>query len=85
MAVAKLMTNILPEFYNFLEKEGSRLNKTKREIIEEALQLYIKNRKKKLIEKHYKAMFEDIVYLEELRTDAESGMEYFLEDTAHAD
>ena len=41
MAFMKLMTNILPAYYTFLEKEAKRHHKSKRQIIEEAIALYM--------------------------------------------
>lgn len=80
MASAQLMTNILPSYYQFLEKESKRSHKTKREIIESALKLYIKEKKKESIEKAYQAMAEDEEYLSEMNETAELGISYFLID-----
>ncbi len=85
MATAKLMTNLLPAYYSFLQKEQKDSGKTKREIIEEALALYMRAKKKREIENAYKAMAEDKEYLEEMREMAEMGMEYYLIDIDNAD
>jgi CRISPR/Cas system-associated protein Csm6 len=83
-ATAKLMTNILPQYYVFLEEESERAKKTKREIIEEALALYKREEKKKEIINAYKKMADDKEYLEEMHEMAEMGMEYFLTDIDNA-
>ena len=77
----KLMTNILPSYYSFIEKEAKRSHKSKREVVEKAIALYIKEMKKKQILSQYKAMGKDEEYRNELTEDAELGIEYFLTET----
>ncbi len=80
MASMKLMTNILPSYYSFIDKEAKRQHRTKRDIIEEAIGMYMRQRKKEEIVKSYEAMSKDSEYLDEMTRLAEEGMEYFLTD-----
>ena len=80
MQLAKLMTNITPQYYSFIEKEAERSNRSKREIIEEAIGFYIKELKKKRVMAQYKALSDDQEYQNELVENAELGMEYYLSE-----
>ena len=84
MAYAKLMTHLLPQNYNFLHQESRRQKRTIRDILEEAIALYRKEKKKELIRRAYVAMAEDKEYLQESLSLAEEGMAYFLKDLEHA-
>lgn len=85
MALAKLMTNLMPQYYDFLKKEAKRRGKTMREILEEAIRLYKREKKKEEIRKGYDGMENDKEYLEEMRAMAEMGMEYYLKDLEKAE
>lgn len=85
MQPAKLMTNILPQYYAFIENEAQESNRSKREIIEEAIQLYMRESKKRKIMAQYAGMAQDEEYKNELLEGANLGMEYFLSDLEHAD
>ena len=67
MSYTKLMTNIFTPYYSFINKEAKRQNKTKRDIIEDAIKSYMHERKKEQIKKSYKAMSEDTEYLNETK------------------
>ena len=82
--VAKLMTNIRPSYYAFLEKEVKRSHKTKRQLIEEALDLYMRELKRQAIIEAYKGMEHDEEYKKESVEMAEWGMRYFLKDIDNA-
>ena len=75
------MTNILPQYYDFLEQESSRSKKSKRDIIEEALSLYIRELKKQSVMNQYKKLAGDVDYQSELNESAELGIEYYLSET----
>ena len=85
MAPAKLMTNIRPAYYSFLEREAKRSRKTKRELIEEALDLYMRELKRQEIIRGYEGLEQDHEYLKEMKEMAELGMEYYLTDIDNAD
>ncbi len=85
MPVAKLMTNLQPAYYSFLEKETKRSHKTKRQLIEEALDLYIRELKRQAIIKGYEGLEHDYEYHKEMKEMAELGMEYYLTDIDNAD
>ena len=80
MRLAKLMTNILPFYSIFLEEEARETRRTKREIIEAAIAMYIKEKKKRAIINAYRKMSKDKGYLLESVSTAEIGMDYFLTD-----
>ena len=80
MTTAKLMTNILAPYYSFIEKEAKRSKRSKREVIEEAIALYIKEVKRQKIMEEYKSMEKDEDYLNEMVESAEIGMDYYLND-----
>jgi hypothetical protein len=84
MANAKLMTNILPRYYDFIDRVSRQQGKTKREIIEAALALYMRELRKQKISQAYDAMEKDKEYLNEMREMAELGMEYYLTDIDNA-
>ena len=62
----KLMTNIDSYFYMFLDNESKEKKITKREVLENIILDYIKNRKIKKIENAYLKMWEDNEYLDEM-------------------
>ena len=74
MNTARLMTTILPMYYHFLEKESKRLKTTKRMILEQSIELYIKEQKRLQMKKEYERMSQDSTYLQEQTTMAELGM-----------
>ncbi|MFH0820287.1 MAG: hypothetical protein V1908_00785 [Candidatus Peregrinibacteria bacterium] len=84
MPTAKLMTNIRPSYYAFLEREVERSHKTKRQLIKEALDLYMRELKRQAIIEGYKGMEHDEEYKKEMRETAEWGMQYFLTDIDNA-
>lgn len=84
MAPVKLMTNILPAYYSFIEQVAKSENKTKREVIEEAMEFYIREKKRQKIRQAYKAMENDEEYLKEQVETAEWGMAYYLQDIDNA-
>ena len=80
MQTAKLMTNILPQLYTFIEQEAKSSKRSKREIIEEAIFFYIKEKQKKDLFKAYEAMANDTEYKQEMQDLSEVGMDYYLND-----
>jgi hypothetical protein len=80
MAFAKLMTNLLPQYYQFLQGEAKRQKRTMRQIVEEALALYRREKKKEFIREGYRRMGQDKEYLAENLAMAEEGMSYYLKD-----
>ena len=62
----KLMTNIDSYFYMFLDNESKEKKITKREVLENIISDYIKNRKIKKLENAYLKMWEDNEYLDEM-------------------
>lgn len=84
MAPVKLMTNILPAYYAFIEAEAKREKKTKRQVIEEAIQFYMREKKRQHLRKAYEAMANDEEYLKEQVEIAEWGMQYYLTDIDNA-
>lgn len=80
MAVAKLMTNLLPQYFSFLHEEAKRQKKTMRQVLEEALALYRREKKKALIRAQYEKMGQDEEYQKEMSEMAEEGMSYYLQD-----
>lgn len=80
MVPAKLMTNIAPNYYAFIEKEAKQQNRSKRDIIEEAIKLYMKKKWRDEVFESYKGMENDEEYKKEMVELAEEGMEYFLKD-----
>ena len=80
MKPAKLMTNILPSYYAFIEKEAKKHNKAKRDILEEAIRFYMKEKLKEELTASYQQMAKDQEYLDEMTKTAEIGMDYFLRD-----
>ncbi len=85
MNPVKLMTNIKPDYYAFIEREAKKQSKTKRAILEEAIKIYMREIKKEKMIAAYKKMAEDKGYLEEQKEMAEWGMDYFLIDIDNAD
>jgi hypothetical protein len=77
MQTAKLMTNILFSYYTFIDTTAKKEGKTKRQILEEAIKLYITEKKKKEIEEAYKRMAEDKEELQLQKELAAEGMEDF--------
>ena len=80
MTAAKLMTNLLPSYYDFIEKEARQKKKSKRQIIETAIALYMRESEKQRLLSAYKSMGEDKEYQKEMKEDAELGMGYYLND-----
>lgn len=68
------MTNINEECNAFITKRAKELGKTKRYVIEEALESLALQLEKMEIEESFRKMGEDKEYLEELRQSAESDM-----------
>lgn len=85
MAAVKFMTNLLPQYYNFLKAEAKRRKKTMREILEEAISIYRREIKKEKIRQDCARMSKDKEYLDEMVQMAEEGMEYYLKDIDKAD
>lgn len=61
-SVAKLMTNIEFFYFEFLENESKEKRVSKRKIIENAFDIYIKDKMKK----QYEQMWKDEEYMEEM-------------------
>lgn len=74
------MTNLLPDLYAFIKHEAKVQKKTMREILEEAISVYKREKKKEWIIKGYEGMENDQEYHKEMKKTAEMGMEYFLQD-----
>jgi len=70
-AVAKIMTNINPKYYEFLESYSKKNKVTKKQIIEAALDKYIKFLKEEKIKKEYELMAEDKEYLDEMQDNSQ--------------
>jgi len=80
MPLAKLMTNILPRYYQFIEMWAKETKRSKRAIVEEALQVYMREIKREKILKQYQAMQNDEAYQKEMVEMANLGMDYYLKD-----
>jgi len=80
MPAVKLMTNLLPDLYAYVKEEARAQKKSMRAIIEEAILVYRKEKKKARIIKDCERLAEDKEYLEEMVETAELGMEYYLQD-----
>lgn len=78
--MSTLMTNLLPIYSNFLKDQSKRTKKTKRQILEEAIALYMKEIKRRALMAQYQKMGQDEDYQNELVEGAEIGMDYFLMD-----
>lgn len=74
MALSKLMTNLMPEYYAFVRAEAKAEKKTIRQILEDAIRLYQKEKRKKRIIQDCERLANDTEYLEEMRKSAEMGM-----------
>lgn len=85
MQTAKLMTNIMPQLYSFIEKEAKRSKRSKREVVEEAVELLMKKILKDHIMEQYASIENDIEYQNEMREMAEMGMGTYLEELDNAD
>lgn len=85
MQSAKLMTNILPQYYSFIENEAKRSKRSKREIIEEAISIYMKELKRRKVMSQYEAMTGDEEYQNELVETANLGIEYYLSELENGD
>ncbi|MCF7836395.1 hypothetical protein K9N08_01360 [Candidatus Gracilibacteria bacterium] len=59
MNTSRLTTNLDPSLISFITKQASALNKTKREILEQAISFYKKEIKSRKISQGYKQMGED--------------------------
>ena len=70
-AVAKVMTNINPRYYEFLEFYSKKNKVTKKQIIEAALDKYIKFLKEEKIKKEYESMGRDKKYLDEMQNNSQ--------------
>jgi len=70
------MTTLLPQYYSFLKAEAKRRKRTMREILEEALVLYRKEKRMECIRLDCLKMAGDHEYLQEMADMAEMGMEY---------
>jgi len=79
MMTSRLMTTINTEYYNFIEKESQNLSITKRTILEKALELYIKEKKRKDLASAYAVMESDTEYRREQQEMAEEGMDLYLD------
>jgi hypothetical protein len=84
MSTAKLMTNILPDYYNFIEKEAKRSQRSKREVVEEAVSLLMKQQAREGLMAQYAEMADDKEYQKEMSEMAEIGMETYLNDLENA-
>lgn len=80
MQLAKLMTNILPFYYSFIEKQAKKEKSSKRDIIEKAIVLYMKEEQKKAVWNQYEKMSADKDYQKEMGNMANMGMSYYLKD-----
>lgn len=69
----KLMTNIGDKYYEFLNKESEKKNKTKRRILEEALDSYKREMRRDAIRAGYKNAYDE-EYKKECLEFAEMGM-----------
>ncbi len=83
--VAKLMTNLLPEYFHFLKTESKRQRKTMRQILEEAIAIYKREKKKAYLIAGYEKMAQDKEFLAENLAMAEEGMSYYLSDLENAE
>lgn len=80
MEHARLMTTIDKKYYIFLERESKAAQVTKRSILEKAMDLYIREQRKKELEEAYIAMSGDMEYMNEQQELAELGMNVYLDD-----
>ena len=80
MQLAKLMTNILPIYYQFIETQARKEKSSKRDVVERAIALYMAEEQKKSIWNQYEKMSEDKAYQKEMRHMAKMGMNYYLKD-----
>ena len=78
MPPVKLMTNLLPDLYAFIKHEAKVQKKTMREIIEEAISVYKREKRKEKMRQDSQRLAQDQEYLRESVELAEMGMEdYF--------
>ncbi|MDP3975415.1 MAG: hypothetical protein Q8P95_00705 [bacterium] len=85
MALAKLMTNLFPEYYTYIRSEAKAQKKTLRQIIEEAIQVYKREKRKEQIRRDCARMAEDVEYLKESVELAEMGMVEYAKILENAD
>ena len=83
--MVKFMTTLMPQYYTFLKDESKLREKSMREIIEEAIVLYKREKRRKMIARQYEGMENDKEYLDEMVEMAEWGMAHYLEDIDKAD
>jgi len=70
-AVAKVMTNMDYKYYRFLESYSKKKKITKRQIIETALDKYMKFLQEEKIKKEYELMGKDKEYLNEMQDNSQ--------------
>lgn len=75
--MAKLMTNIQPEYYEFIEKEANAKSISKRDVIEAAIQLYREKVEYAKMEHQYKEGYDE-EYQKELIEWSELGLGDFV-------
>lgn len=62
----KLLTSIDNVYYSFIENEAKKNKTTKKSVVENIINYYIQEQKKKNIQKEYTKMWKDEEYLNEM-------------------
>ena len=67
----KLMTNIDPIMYTFIDVEAKKNKLTKRALLERIISNYMENKKHRSLVSAYKEMWNDTEYLNEMKENSE--------------